>query len=73
MAALKQKEFENPLIGREEEMKLFLQHLEHLKGEKMTERLAVKSQVVVIDGEAGIGKSRMLEAIMVNALDMDVK
>jgi class 3 adenylate cyclase/tetratricopeptide (TPR) repeat protein len=50
-----------PFVGREQEMKLLLERWEHAK-----EGLG---QVVVLSGEAGIGKSRLVRAVPDRLLD----
>ena len=47
-----------PLVGREEESKLLWQRWEHVKTET--------GQVVLLSGEPGIGKSRLLQALKEN-------
>ena len=68
--ALKQHEKVFPLVGRENEVETFMSELHYIKNnpEHGTQR-----QVVVIKGEAGVGKSRVLDTLVLKAMTENIK
>ncbi|XP_039261780.2 adenylate cyclase type 10-like [Styela clava] len=58
------------LIGREEEVNLFMHELKHLTTNR---KLGSQRRVIVFEGEAGYGKSRVMEEIQWRALKEGVR
>ena len=69
--ALTQQERQHPLIERKNELMQFLNELERFKSLKQS--ASSHGQLIVIKGDAGIGKTRMLDAIIVAASKSDCK
>ncbi|XP_038075913.1 adenylate cyclase type 10-like [Patiria miniata] len=57
-------EFEYPLLGRDKEMGVFLNELQMIQEHR--ER-GEHRRVIIFDGQAGIGKTRMLDSVIVEA------
>ncbi|KAI0220394.1 Adenylate cyclase type 10 [Lamellibrachia satsuma] len=69
--ALMQQERQHPLIGRKNELQVFQNELDKFSSTKQSS--SQNGSMVVIKGEGGVGKTRMLDAIIVAASKMDCK
>ena len=63
--------YDNPLIGRESQMKRFIDLLQLILSNDCNPD--TQPLVIVFEGEAGIGKTRMLKAARAKALDCGIK
>lgn len=71
MEALQQQEIEFPLVGREEVTEAFLQELEYIKSGQIKD--GAQRQVIILKGESGVGKTRMLDSLVVRAITHGIK
>ena len=67
--ALTQQERQHPLIGRKTELQHFMKEFEHFKNQ----RSSPTGSLVVIKGDGGVGKTRMLDAAIVASSKSDCK
>ena len=57
-----------PLIGREEDKDRFLMELKNVKNQSSLQR-----QLIILRGESGVGKSRLLDSLIVMAVRQDIR
>ncbi|CAH1791954.1 unnamed protein product [Owenia fusiformis] len=65
------QEFDFPIVGRENEIRILMYEIKSImehKGGTATQR-----QVIIFEGEAGIGKSRILDAVVCKAEESHIK
>ena len=66
--ALLLQEHEMPLIGREADNERFLAELRNVKNQSSLQR-----QLIVLRGESGVGKSRLLDSLIVMAVRQEIR
>ena len=69
--ALMQQERQHPLIGRKNELQVFQNELDKFSSNRQSS--PCNGSMIVIKGEGGVGKTRMLDAVIVAASKMDCK
>ena len=67
--ALTQQERQHPLIGRKNELQNFMKEFDFFKSQKSGQT----GSLVVIKGDGGVGKTRMLDAAIVASSKSDCK
>ena len=68
--ALAVQEFEYPILGRDIELHMFMEEVEQIRTDP---QLALEKRVIIFDGEPGIGKTRMLDAVIVKAMEENIR
>lgn len=66
---LEENRFEYPILGRDDEMKLFVQELTNITSRPE----ASLREAIIFFGEAGVGKSRLLEAAVTEVMRKGIK
>lgn len=70
MEALRQQEMEFPLVGRSFEMDIFTRELHKIQNDP---NQGSQLQVIVVQGDSGVGKSRLLDSMVVKAMEEGIK
>lgn len=66
---LEENRFEYPILGRDEEMELFIQEIRNI----IARPEASQREAIIFFGEAGVGKSRLLEAAVMEVMKKGIK